>query len=188
MKDDPQWQTIRDQLYLWALHSFDDVMLCYSEVKDEDIDIKNRMWQKYHVLLTLGFYFKKITPVSGIYENIIKFIKSDQIATIEFSDFQVDLCYKVLYKLCNKLPHANGKFPLKVIREECLKSLGLSEETDLELPQFKFIKNIHTPLTTIGYKPVALAGNYRGVYVKKEDLENEALARGINLNTPIITM
>ncbi len=188
-QDDPIWQNIRDQLYLWALHSFDDVMLCYSEVKDQDIDIKNRMWQKYHVLLTLAFYFKKMVPSSGIYESIIKFIQVDQIATIEFSDFMVDLSYKVLYRLCCKLPNPKGQYPLKVIREECAKALGYNvENIDFNDPNLAFIKNIHTTLTTIGYKPVALAGNYRGVYVKKENLEAEALARGIRLETPIITM
>ncbi len=189
-QDDPQWQTVRDQLYLWALHSFDDVMLCYSEVKDQDIDIKNRMWQKYHVLLTLAFYFKKMVASSDIYDNIIKFIKVDQIATIEFLDFQVDLCYKILYRLCTKMPNPKGQYPLKIIREEICKALGFGNEPpyDLELPERKFIKNIHTTLTTIGYKPVALAGNYRGVYVNLEDLKTEATARGINLETPIITM
>ncbi len=188
MQDDPVWQTYRDQLYLWALHAFDDVMLCYSEVKDQDIDIKNRMWQKYHVLLTLAYYFKKMSPSSGIYDNIIKFIKIDQIATIEFSDFEMDLCFKVLYRICCKMPNPKGQYPLKIIRNECAKALGYTEPYDFNDPNMAFIKNIHTPLGTIGYKPVALAGNYRGIYVKKEDLEIEALARGINLNEPIITM
>jgi hypothetical protein len=188
MQDDPQWQTVRDELYLWALHSFDDVMLCYSEVKDQDIDIKNRMWQKYHVLLTLAYYFKKMSPSSPIYDNIIKFIKVDQIATIEFNDFLIDLCYKILYRLCDKMPILNGKFSLKLIREECAKALGYQEPFDFNEPNLQFVKNIHKPLTMIGYKPVALTGNYRGIYVKKEDIETEALARGINLNTPIITM
>ncbi len=188
MQNDPIWQVYRDELYMWALHSFDDVMMCYSEVKDQDIDIKNRMWQKYHVLLTLAYYFKKMVPSSGIYDNVIKFIKVDQIATIEFDDFKIDMCFKVLNKLCQKLPNPKGQYPLKVIREECAKALGFQEPFDFEQPNLSFIKNIHTTLNTIGYKTVALAGNYRGVYVKKEDLEIEALARGINLNTPIITM
>jgi hypothetical protein len=189
MQDDPQWQIIRDQLYLWALHAFDDVMLCYSEIKDQDIDIKNRMWQKYHVLLSLAYYFKKTTPSSPIYDNIIKFIKIDQITTIEHDDFVIDMCYKILYRLCQKMPNPKGQYPLKVIRDECCKALGMQEPYDYDdNPNLAYIKNIHKPLGTIGYKTVALTGNYRGIYVKIEDLEIEAIARGINLNTPIITM
>jgi hypothetical protein len=188
MENDPTWQSIRDQLYMWALHSFDDVMLCYSEVKVQDIEIKNRMWQKYHVLITLAFYFKKMVPSSDIYNNILKFIKVDQIATIEFDDFKIDLAFKVLYRLCEKLPNPKGQYPLKVIREECAKALGMQEPFDFEEPKYAFIKNIHTTLNTIGFKTVALAGNYRGVYIKKESIEEEAVARGIDLKTPIITM
>lgn len=187
-QDDPQWQSIRDQLYLWALHSFDDVMLCYSEVKDQDIDIKNRMWQKYHVLLTLAYYFKKMVPSSGIYDSIIKYIKTDQIATIEFNDFLIDMCYKIMYRLCCKFPNPKNAYTLKAIREECAKSLGFQEPYDFNDPNLMFIKNISKPLASIGYKPVALTGNYRGIYVKKEELIKEAEARGINLETPIITM
>ena len=66
--------------------------------------------------------------------------------------------------------------------------MGFSEPYPTDDPNVAFIKNIHTTLITIGYKPVALAGNYRGIYVKKEDLETEALARGIKLETPIITL
>lgn len=188
MQNDPIWQSIRDQLYLWAIHSFDDVMLCYSEVKDQDIDIRNRMWQKYHVLLTLAYYFKKKVPSSGVYENIIKFIQVDQIKTIEFDDFMIDLCYKVLYRLVTKFPNPKGQYPLKQVREEAAKALGLPEPYDFNEENMKFLKNIHTPLGTIGYKSVTLTGNYRGIYVKKEDLETEAVARGIKLETPIITM
>jgi len=188
MQNDPIWQVYRDELYMWSLHSFDDVMLCYSEVKDQDIEIRNRMWQKYHVLLTLAYYFKKMVPSSGIYENIIKFIKIDQIQTIEFDDFKIDLAYKVLYRLVNKLPNPKGQYPLKLVREECAKALGMQEPFDFEEPHLAFIKNIHTTLGTIGYKSVTLTGNYRGVYVKKEELEAEASARGINLLTPVITM
>jgi len=188
MQNDPIWQGIRDDLYLWSLHSFDDVMTCYSEVKDQDIEIRNRMWQKYHVLLTLAYYFKKMVPSSGIYDNVIKFIKVDQISTIEFEDFKIDMCYKVLWKLCQKLPNPKGQYPLKLIRDECAKALGFQEPYDFEEERLKFIKNIHTTLGTIGYKSVALTGNYRGIYVKKEDIEIESQARGINLNTPIITM
>ncbi len=188
MQNDPIWQIIRDDLYLWALHSFDDVMLCYSEVKDQDIEIRNRMWQKYHVLLTLAYYFKKMVPSSGIYDNVIKFIKVDQISTIEFEDFKIDMCYKVLWKLCQKLPNPKGQYPLKLIRDECAIALGFQLPADFEEERLRFIKNIHTTLGTIGYKSVALTGNYRGIYVNKEQLEIEAQARGINLNTPIITM
>lgn len=189
MQNDPIWQNIRDQLYLWALHSFDDIMLCYSEVKDQDIDIRNRMWQKYHVLLTLAYYFKKMVPSSGIYDNVIKFIKVDQISTIEFEDYKIDLAYKVLYRLCCKLPNPKNQYPVKLIRDECCRALGMQEPFDYnENPNLKYIKNIHTTLNSMGYKTVALTGNYRGVYAKKEDLEVEAAARGINLNSPIITM
>lgn len=188
-QDDPIWQNIRDELYLWALHSFDDVMLCYSEVKDQDIEIRNRMWQKYHVLLTLAYYFKKMVPSSGIYDNVIKFIKTDQINTIEFDDFKIDMCYKVLYRLVNKFPNEKNQYPLKLIRDECCKALGMQEPYDYnDNLNLKYIKNIHTTLAMIGYKSVALTGNYRGVYVKKEDIEVEAKARNINLNSPIITM
>lgn len=192
MDNDTTWQVIRDQLYAWALDSFEDVMYCYNEVKQqENIDIKNRMWQKYHAIIALAYYFKKIVSSSDVHDNVIKFIQTDQIKSLEWDDFIIDTTYKVLYECVNKYPSPKGQYSLKLIREVMAMKLGYQPPFDREFfedPSRQFIKNIHTVLKTIGYKPVGLAGNYRGIYIKKEILETEALARGINLASPVITL
>lgn len=183
-----EWQTIRNQLYIWALNSYDEIVMAYDAVREQDIDIKNRMWQKYHALLALAYYFKTASPGSQIQENVIKFIQEDQLKNIEFDDFKIDLAYKVLYRLVTKLPNPKGHYSLKLIRDECCSALGMQQPYDLEQPNLLFIKNIHTTLNNIGFKTFPLAGNFRGIHVVQSKLEEDAKARGINLLSPIITM
>lgn len=188
-ESDSSWQVIRDELYLWALDSFNDILISYREECSKlDIEIKNRMWQKYHSLLALALYFKNIVSSSDVFENLIKFILDDQSKPLDFNDFMIDLAYKVLYRCVNKYPHPKNQYPLKLIREEAATMLGYKPPFDFTEDNLKFLRDIHYTFTQIGYKSITLTGNYKGVVVTKEQIEKEAIARGIALNTPLITL
>jgi hypothetical protein len=187
---DPVWQEIRDELYIWALDSFQKVAECYSDARTQQIDIKNRMWQKYHALISLAIYFKEINPQSGIYNNVIKFIQEDQEPTLEYDDYLIDLCYKVLYHVINKFPNPSDHYSFELIRTEAAAMLGVQPPYDFksEDSPLKFLKDINKTYNTLGYKSRRLTGNYRGIKATKILVEEEAKSRGIVLNTPLIKL
>lgn len=189
--NDPQWQGIRDQLYLWALDSFSVVMENYKNMRNQqNIDIRNRMWQKYHALLSLASYFKEINPNTEIYDNIIKFIKEDQEPTVDFDDYLIDLCYKVLYHCISKFPNPSDSYQYELIRTEAAAMLGIKPPYDFKSDDspLKFLRDIHYTYNKLGYKSRKLTGNYRGIKATKSGVEEEAKARGIVLNTPLIRL
>lgn len=187
---DPTWQAIRDQLYIWALDSFSKVEECYKDAKNQKIDIKNRMWQKYHAILSLALYFKEINPQSEIYNNVIKFIHEDQEPTVEYDDYLIDLCYKVLYHVINKFHNPSDAYQYELIRTEAASMLGVHPPYDFKSEEspLHFLKDINKTFNTLGYKSRRLAGNYRGIKATKLLVEEEAKSRGIALNTPLIKL
>lgn len=187
---DPMWQAIRDELYIWALDSFQKIAECYKDAKSQQIDIKNRMWQKYHALLSLALYFKEINPQTEIYPNLIKFIQEDQEPILEDSDYLIDLCYKVLYHCINKFPNPSDHYAFELIRTEAAAMLGIHPPYDFksEDSPLRFLKDINKTYNTLGYKSRKLAGNYRGIKATKALVEEEAKSRGIALNTPLLKM
>ncbi len=189
-ESDPSWQTIRDELYVWALDSVSDVMNLYKNSQDDyDTNIKNRMWQKYHAMLSLSMYFKNIVSSSDIHDNLIRFIRADQEKTLDFQDYLIDLTFKGIYRCVTKYPNPKNQYPLKLIREEIATMMGFKPPHDFskESP-LAFLNNIHHTIGQIGYKTIALTGNYRGLTITKEQLEMDVLARGINLQLPIIVL
>ncbi len=188
---DPSWQAMRDELYIWAIDSFSKVQECYADARGQkSVDIKNRMWQKYHALLSLAIYFKEINPQSGIYDNVIKFIQLDQEPTLEYDDYLIDLCYKVLWHVVNKFPNPSDHYSFELIRTEAASMLGFRApfEFNQEDSPLHFLKNINKTYNTLGYKSRRLTGNYRGIKATKSDIEEEVKARGIALNTPLIKL
>jgi len=188
---DPSWQAMRDELYIWAIDSFEKIQECYSDARGQkSVDIKNRMWQKYHALLSLAIYFKEINPQSDIYDNVIKFIQEDQEPTLEYDDYLIDLCYKVLWFCLNKFPNPSDHYSFELIRTEAATMLGAHPPYDFksEDSPLHFLKDINKMYNTLGYKSIKLGGNYRGIKATKSLIEEEAKSRGIALNTPLIRL
>lgn len=187
---DSSWQAMRDELYIWAIDAFSKVSECYADARTRQIDIKNRMWQKYHSLISLAIYFKEINPQSDIYNNVLNFITEDQEPTLDYNDYLIDLCYKVLYHCVNKFPNPSDCYSFEIIRTEAASMLGVRPPYDFKTKEspLYFLRDIHKTYNTLGYKSKKLAGNYRGIKATKALIEEEVKSRGISLNTPLIKL
>ena len=182
-EDEEIWQKVRNDLYLFLMRGSRIVKLEYDNIQNDGF-FKNREWELWKPILCVARTF-------GCYDDMLAYAKQ---CTERKRGNEIETNEYLLVEILLDLVHNSAYYPLKILMEEMAENLGYIEKAlDKEgntynkghIPGWLNSRYIGNVLKRFGWINRRRVGKGYEVFLKKEEVEEQALRMNIKKREPI---